>query len=304
MKKHVISLFILIAYCAFLLKVMVFKIVPNITAGQVMLNFGGTAKGQPNFVPFATILPYLIGANGWIIGGLNLVGNIALLVPIGFLVPLVYRNMTVKKSLALAVAFGLSIEIMQVMLRVGIFDIDDVILNAFGVMIGYWAFTFLAKWARLKEYKKISITAGVVILMAAATLYAVEADLKSQPQVKPGVGANDIQTERLRSKQEGKMPQSGDPCGGTGGIGPIVSVGSSTFTIKRKKNGITQIIKLTNQTTIRNSAGFASESDLKIGERVTLVGGPNPDGSFTAEAVLVCNISGSKTQPDQQSGSQ
>ena len=149
MQKRFIPAFILIAYSAFLIKWMVFKEVPLVRVGRVMLNFGGTNAGhQPNFVPFKTILPYVLGHKGLIIAGINLVGNIILLVPIGFLAPFLYRNMTWKKSLLLAAATGLAIEVMQVVLRVGIFDIDDVILNAFGFMIGYWVFVILAKMAR------------------------------------------------------------------------------------------------------------------------------------------------------------
>jgi len=138
MKKRLLSAFIFIAYCLILIKVMVFKDIPAIKIGQLMLNFGGTDGGhQANFVPFKTIGPYLLGDIGWIIAGINLVGNIGLLAPLGFLAPLVFRNITWKKSLALAVASGLVIEILQTVLHVGIFDIDDVILNAFGVMLGY-----------------------------------------------------------------------------------------------------------------------------------------------------------------------
>ncbi len=49
------------------------------------------------------------------------------------------------------------------------------------------------------------------------------------------------------------------------------------------------MIKLTDQKTIKTSTGFGSLSDLKIGDRITLVGGSNPDGSFTAATVVVCN---------------
>src|SRR6185503_11935696 len=104
MKKTLVSTFILIAYCAILIKVMVFKDIPTIRIGSLMLNFAGTNGGHaPNFVPFMTIVPYLFGFKGWIIAGVNLAGNIALLVPIGLLAPLVYRRMTWKASLALGV---------------------------------------------------------------------------------------------------------------------------------------------------------------------------------------------------------
>src|SRR6267378_4259578 len=171
MKKNLISTFILIAYCAILIKIMVFKDIPTIRIGSLMLNFAGTNAGHaPNFVPFKTIVPYLLGYKGWIIAGVNLVGNIALLVPIGFLVPFVHRNMTGKKSLALGVVSGLSIEVMQSVLRVGIFDIDDVILNALGVMIGYAAFAILANWIRSRHYKKM-VVASLVGVAATVALY-------------------------------------------------------------------------------------------------------------------------------------
>jgi hypothetical protein len=87
----------------------------------------------------------------------------------------------------------------------------------------------------------------------------------------------------------GEIPQSGDLCGGTGGNGQIVSVGNNEFTMKRNDDGSDQVVHLTGQATIKTSAGSASLSDLKAGYRVTLVGGPDPDGSFSAYMVVVCN---------------
>ena len=145
MNKRILSLIILLAYSAILIKIMVFKDLPMIRIGQLMLNFGGTHEGPANLIPFKTIIPYLLGKGGLIIGGLNIGGNILLLIPIGFLFPFVFQQMNWKKTLALSIAAGLSIELTQVILKVGIFDIDDVILNAIGVIIGYWGFLILPK---------------------------------------------------------------------------------------------------------------------------------------------------------------
>ena len=145
MKKRLIATVILIAYSVILIKVIVFKDVPIIRIGKLMFKFGGTQEGEANLVPFKTIFMYLLGKKGLLIGGLNLLGNIIILVPIGFLAPFIYRNMTWKKSLALAIASGFAIEGMQAVLRVGIFDIDDVILNGLGVMVGYWIFKMFRK---------------------------------------------------------------------------------------------------------------------------------------------------------------
>ncbi len=87
----------------------------------------------------------------------------------------------------------------------------------------------------------------------------------------------------------GEIPQSGDLCGGTGGNGQVIRVGDNEFTMKRNDDGSDQVVHLSGRATIKTSAGTASLSDLKIGYAVTLVGGPNPDGSFTADTVVVCN---------------
>jgi len=272
MKKPGIATLVLVAYCAILIKVMVFKDIPTIRVGGLMLNFAGTNAGHaPNFVPFTTIVPYLLGFKGWIIAGVNLVGNIALLIPIGLLVPFVNQNMTWKKSLVLGVVAGLSIEVMQTVLRVGIFDIDDVILNALGVLIGYFAFTILANWIRSRSYKKIVVAALTGVAAAAVFYGGVVYPMTHQP-VNPPVA--DAPVQRV------------DLCGGTGGTGQIVSVGNHTMTIKRK-DGVTQALTLTDRTTIRTLAGPAAASELKVGDRVTVV---VYDGE-TATTVFVCSVS-------------
>jgi glycopeptide antibiotics resistance protein len=269
MKKNLTSTFSLIAYCAILIKVMVFKDIPTIRIGSLMLNFAGTNGGHaPNFVPFMTIVPYLLGFKGWIIAGVNLVGNIALLVPIGLLAPLVYRSMTWKASLALGIVAGLCIEVMQTVLHVGIFDVDDVILNALGVMIGYWAFTILAQWIRSRNYKSITIAAVTALAATAAFYVGVVYPMTHQP------------VNALRDAG------GGDLCGGTGGTGQIVSVGNHTITIKRN-DGVIQGLALADRTTIRTSAGPALEADLKTGDRVTVV----VYDRETATTVLKCKDS-------------
>lgn len=285
MKKRFLPALILIVYSAILIKVMVFKDVPTIRVGHLMLNFGGTNAGQhANFVPFTTIVPYLLGYKGWIIAGINLGGNIALLVPLGLLLPFVYPNITWKKNLVLAVAAGLAIETMQTVLRVGIFDIDDVILNALGVMLGYWAFIVLARWMRARNYQNIGITAVTAMAAAAAVFVALYSP--GQQPVNSGMGAVGSQFDRSSNGQ--------DLCTGTGGTGEIVGMGNHTITIKRQ-DGVVQTIKLTDRTTIRTSAGLASESDLQIRDHVTLV----VDASETASTVLVCKVAGQDTRSGQ-----
>jgi glycopeptide antibiotics resistance protein len=291
MKRRLISLVVFLAYIVTLIRVMVFKDIPPIKIGHLIFNFGGAHYqiGSPNLIPFTTIVPYLLGSHGWIIAGVNLVGNIAPLVPLGFLLPFVFPKMTWKKSFIIAIASGLTIETMQTILHVGIFDIDDVILNALGVMIGFWVFLLLTKWVRERKYMKILIATIFVIAACVGAFYMIYP--WGQPVIS-GVGAGG-------QSNVGGTPQSGDLCGGTGGNGQIVSVGNNSFVMKRNDNGKNETINLTSQATIETSAGPTSESDLKIGFRITLVGSTNPDGSFTANAVLVCNATGSETPSGQ-----
>ncbi|MFN7160314.1 MAG: VanZ family protein [Candidatus Gracilibacteria bacterium] len=284
---QIISAFLTLAYSALLVKVMVLKDVPMIKVGSIMLNFGGTQADRPaNFLPFKTILHYVLGGNGLIIGGLNLIGNIALLVPIGFLVPLFYRKMTWKKALILAALSGLIIESMQVLLHVGIFDIDDVILNGLGVMVGYWISTLLLKWWSARNYKNI-VTSGIIVVAVTFIIgLLVAMDLHQSQPTQNFRDTGGITSDRPNTVAG--TSQNTDLCGGTGGNGEIISIGSNSVTLEMKE-GRKQVINFTDKTVVNTSAGIASVNSLKTGVRVTLVGGPNADGSFTADALFVCD---------------
>ena len=122
MAKRIFPLLLLLVYAALLFNVMVLKDLPTIRIGHMMFSFAGTHEGTPNFVPFKTIGMYMRGGGGWLIAGVNLLGNIGLLVPVGFLLPFVFPGLTWKKALLWAIGSGLAIEGSQVLLRVGIFE--------------------------------------------------------------------------------------------------------------------------------------------------------------------------------------
>jgi glycopeptide antibiotics resistance protein len=147
-RKRWIAACALLAYSAILIKFVVFKAAPIIHIGHLRLKFNGPHTGPGNFTPFKTIFPLLSGRTNHLIAMVNLVGNIVPFMPVGFLAPVVYWSMTWQKSLVLAIAVGLAMEEMEVVFRVGIFDIDDIILNAFGVMIGYGVFAMFNKRIR------------------------------------------------------------------------------------------------------------------------------------------------------------
>ncbi len=138
----------LTAYGALLVRFVVFKDIPVIRIGHMRFRFAGTHTGPGNFVPLKSIVPILTGQGNQLIAMVNLFGNIIPFMPIGLLAPLVVRSISWQKALVLGVATGLTFEVMEVVFRVGIFDVDDIILNALGVMAGYGVFVLFKRRAQ------------------------------------------------------------------------------------------------------------------------------------------------------------
>jgi glycopeptide antibiotics resistance protein len=71
----------------------------------------------------------------------NLVGNLVMLVPLGFLLAYIYPRARSVRSITLySFGLSLSIESLQYLSATRIFDIDDIILNTLGGVIGYLFF--------------------------------------------------------------------------------------------------------------------------------------------------------------------
>ena len=79
----------------------------------------------------------------------NLIGNIAMFIPVGIVWPSVYRKLnTHKKVIAAGVGFSLFIEILQLPFYDRVTDIDDLILNSLGFLIGYGIYLLAKKIKR------------------------------------------------------------------------------------------------------------------------------------------------------------
>lgn len=75
---------------------------------------------------------------------LNIFGNIALFVPFGVFLPLSRARLrALWKTCAVAFAAVLAAESLQLLFKAGSFDVDDIILNLAGVVIGYAGFKVL-----------------------------------------------------------------------------------------------------------------------------------------------------------------
>lgn len=114
-------------YLVFLLKLLLFSRVPG-------------SERSLNLVPFASITNYLVGpANVQRFAFANLAGNILAFVPLGAYLAFLRRRVRIWSSLLVVAAVSVAVEILQWVFAVGTSDIDDVILNCVGGLLGVLA---------------------------------------------------------------------------------------------------------------------------------------------------------------------
>ncbi|MBQ7841420.1 MAG: VanZ family protein [Lachnospiraceae bacterium] len=144
---------VFLIYFLILLKVIVFK--PSLS--QLIEITRSWEKGvilegldTANFTLFKTIKMY-IRYWGRLNSFENLFGNVLCFVPLGFLLPFFQkesRHWWVMLINAFLLVCG--IEVFQLITAYGAFDVDDILLNCLGAMIGHLAFILV--FFRSKEY--------------------------------------------------------------------------------------------------------------------------------------------------------
>lgn len=86
---------------------------------------------------------------------INIPGNIIAFMPFGFLVP--YINEKYRRFWTMAILsffFSQTIEVVQLITKVGCFDVDDIFLNTIGGIIGYICYKIFAGTKNKKRKKK------------------------------------------------------------------------------------------------------------------------------------------------------
>jgi glycopeptide antibiotics resistance protein len=93
-----------------------------------------------NLVPFREIRRFIKYREivGWRAFFVNVIGNIIAFVPFGMLMPRLSGRMKHWYLVTLlALEFSFAVEVVQLVLKLGCFDVDDLILNTAGGLIGY-----------------------------------------------------------------------------------------------------------------------------------------------------------------------
>jgi glycopeptide antibiotics resistance protein len=69
----------------------------------------------------------------------NIIGNIVLLIPFGFMAPCLFQQLkTLKSIVVFSILFSFLMETTQYILTIGVFDVDDIIYNSIGTLVGFY----------------------------------------------------------------------------------------------------------------------------------------------------------------------
>ncbi len=127
-----------------------------------------------NFIPFKEIMRYELGSKLFF---KNVLGNLAMFIPYGFFASL-YLKLDKKYQSFLIITFA-SVSIETTQLLIGrVFDVDDIILNIIGGMIGYFIYRLLEKIGDSlpKIFKSnwfLNIITTIAVILLVGYLYMV-----------------------------------------------------------------------------------------------------------------------------------
>lgn len=153
-------------YICLLVKIILLKFHPMEPAwlwGRLLSNlhspdFLGQRLQAGNLVPLREITRSLKGMTAHEM--VNLFGNVLIFMPFGLLLGLMFRHKDITwiETLLYAFAASFSLECAQLLLAIGQFDVDDLILNTGGALLGYFVYRIRA--AALKQQGAVRTEEG------------------------------------------------------------------------------------------------------------------------------------------------
>lgn len=152
-KKYSVWIFVL--YMLVLVFVLIFKFPSPIfdkIIERMQTGNNNVYVEPPNFMPLKTIIRYVLSVraiNDWFFK--NLICNVLMFMPFGFLVPFFIKNKKLILVLLYGIIVSIIIEFVQWITKFGIVDVDDVILNIVGIVIGYGLFRLFTMFVQNKE---------------------------------------------------------------------------------------------------------------------------------------------------------
>lgn len=148
-------------------------------ACYLVVVLGATLLSRGNFWGRSVVSLFYTYKDAWVSADAsawrNIVLNILLFVPFGFLLPLgVKWFRSFLKTYLAGFLFTLAIEIYQLVFSMGIFEVADLFHNALGAMIGYGCYAIVRQIGRLRGKEKCRVAHTLLLqlpLLFAAVLF-------------------------------------------------------------------------------------------------------------------------------------
>ena len=105
-----------------------------------------------NIIPFASITNLITNGNLYTIV-INLFGNLLIFMPLEYFIIELFKVNKFKQNLLLSFIIILMIETSQFILKIGVFDVDDIIICTFGMMTFYVIYNSIKNIRRRYEEK-------------------------------------------------------------------------------------------------------------------------------------------------------
>lgn len=125
-----------------------------------LLFFKSSSVQSINLTPFRFISYYLTHINAMTL--INGLGNIILFIPLTIYLCLFFSKKNPWIHLLWACLFSIGAECLQYILKIGVTDIDDVILNTFGSLLGILVFCLLRKLCKKNTRRVISVASFII----------------------------------------------------------------------------------------------------------------------------------------------
>ena len=111
-------------------------------AEWIFLVFCTCVECRVNHIPLISYFDY--GENSYLMekAALNIL-NVALFIPVGLLSGYGFRNITWQRVLTIGALLSVFVEILQLILKCGLCEMDDLIHNVAGCMVGYGVYWIL-----------------------------------------------------------------------------------------------------------------------------------------------------------------
>lgn len=139
-RQELLSLALLVSVAAILRFTMFPFHMVNGKIEPLPLDFSHMFPPRLNLIPFAEFFTYDSTSDILI----NIIGNPAMFVPVGILLPIAYPRLnTCAKVVGTGALISLAIELVQLPFYTRVTDVNDLLLNTLGVAIGYGVYSLV-----------------------------------------------------------------------------------------------------------------------------------------------------------------